>query len=41
LGLSTMKERATLLGGNLEIRSEPDTGTRVRLRMPHPLSPRS
>jgi PAS domain S-box-containing protein len=41
LGLSTMKERATLLGGNLEIRSEPGTGTRVRLRMPHPLSGRS
>jgi PAS domain S-box-containing protein len=41
LGLSTMKERATLLGGNLEIRSEPGMGTRVRLRMPHPLSPRS
>jgi signal transduction histidine kinase len=41
LGLSTMKERATLLGGNLEIRSEPGKGTRVRLRMPHPVSPRS
>ena len=41
LGLSTMKERATLLGGNLEIRSEPSTGTSVRLRMPHPVTPRS
>ena len=41
LGLSTMKERATQLGGNLEIRSEPGMGTRIRLRMPHPVSPRS
>jgi signal transduction histidine kinase len=41
LGLSTMKERAALLGGILEIRSEPGMGTSVRLRMPHPLSPRS
>jgi signal transduction histidine kinase len=41
LGLSTIKERVTLLGGNLEIRSEPGTGTSVRLRMPHPVPPRS
>ena len=33
LGLSTMGERATLLGGDLEVRSEPGEGTRVRLRL--------
>ena len=33
LGLSTMGERATLLGGDLEVRSSPGEGTRVRLRL--------
>jgi len=36
MGLSTMRERAVLLGGNLEVRSEPGEGTRVRLRLPRP-----
>jgi signal transduction histidine kinase len=33
MGLSTMRERAALLGGELEVRSEPGGGTRVRLRL--------
>jgi signal transduction histidine kinase len=33
LGLSTMRGRATLLGGDLEVRSSPGEGTRVRLRL--------
>ena len=35
-GLSTMRERAAMLGGQLEIRSERHTGTRVTLRVPAP-----
>jgi signal transduction histidine kinase len=33
MGLSTMRERAALLGGDLEVHSEPGGGTRVRLRL--------
>ena len=36
IGLSTMEERAALLGGDLEVRSEPGGGTRVRLRLARP-----
>jgi signal transduction histidine kinase len=36
MGLSTMRERAALLGGELEVRSGPDEGTRVRLRLARP-----
>lgn len=34
LGLISMQERAELLGGKLEIRSSPDTGTRVIVSVP-------
>ena len=34
VGLSSMDERAAALGGDLEVASEPDMGTRVRLRIP-------
>lgn len=33
-GIQTMKERASLLGGTLEVASEPGRGTEVRLRIP-------
>lgn len=33
-GLQGMRERATLVGGELTIRSEPGSGTQVRLRLP-------
>ena len=36
VGLSSMRERAALIGGQLEIESEIDQGTRVRLRVPLP-----
>lgn len=36
MGLRTMGERAALLGGDLEVRSEPGEGTRVRLRVARP-----
>jgi signal transduction histidine kinase len=36
MGLSTMSERAALLGGDLEIRSERGGGTSVRLRLTRP-----
>ena len=35
LGLTSMEERATAVGGTLEIDSGPGTGTTVRLRVPH------
>lgn len=37
LGLLGMRERASLLGGNLEILSNPGTGTRVKLTIPQPI----
>jgi signal transduction histidine kinase len=33
-GLKTLKERAVMLGGALELRSEPGVGTRLTLRVP-------
>jgi len=36
LGLRSMVERATRLGGTLEIHSAPGNGTRVRARFPSP-----
>jgi PAS domain S-box-containing protein len=36
VGLGAMRERAALLGGSLEVFSEPAEGTRVRLRVPRP-----
>jgi PAS domain S-box-containing protein len=36
VGLSSMHERATLIGGELEIESQPGQGTSVRLRVPLP-----
>ena len=35
LGLTSMEERATAVGGTLEIDSGPSPGTTVRLRVPH------
>ncbi|AGL20662.1 sensor histidine kinase [Actinoplanes sp. N902-109] len=35
-GLSSMQERVRLFGGSLEVTSEPDAGTRVRVRVPLP-----
>jgi signal transduction histidine kinase len=40
MGLSTMREQAALLGGDLEIRSELGGGTRVRLRLARPHDPK-
>ena len=37
VGLEGMRERASLLGGNLEVRSEPGRGTSVRVRLSRPL----
>jgi signal transduction histidine kinase len=34
LGLLGMKERVQILGGNLEVDSEPGHGTRIRISLP-------
>ena len=34
LGIAGMRERALLVGGDLEIESRPELGTRVRLQVP-------
>ncbi len=34
IGMDSMRERAVLIDGELEIESEPDLGTSVRLRAP-------
>ena len=36
VGLRSMRERAALCGGELEVKSEPERGTNVRLRVPLP-----
>jgi signal transduction histidine kinase len=36
VGLKSMRERASAIGGRLEIKSEVGQGTRVRLRLPAP-----
>jgi signal transduction histidine kinase len=38
MGLSSMRERVGLLGGNLELRSEPGTGTWVIAEIPLPMA---
>ena len=35
-GLTGMRERAAVIGGTLEVTSEPGAGTTVRLRTPAP-----
>jgi signal transduction histidine kinase len=39
LGLRSMRERATILGGTFELDSEPGRGTRVRASIPLPAAP--
>jgi two-component system NarL family sensor kinase len=39
IGLKTMKERAALIGGSLDIRSIPDHGTTISVRFPAPTNP--
>ncbi|MEX1329108.1 MAG: ATP-binding protein [Desulfobacterales bacterium] len=34
LGLLGMRERASPLGGSFQLRSEPGTGTRIRIEIP-------
>ena len=39
IGISTMKERANLIGGTLEIQSAPGGGTTLTVKFPHPKIP--
>jgi signal transduction histidine kinase len=39
VGLGLLGERARLVGGQLEVRSRPGSGTTLRLRLPVPLTP--
>jgi signal transduction histidine kinase len=41
LGLFGMRERALYVGGEVEVRSTPGAGTRVRIRIPLPSPPRA
>jgi signal transduction histidine kinase len=34
LGISSMRERAELLGGSFVLSSDPDGGTRIEVRLP-------
>ena len=34
IGLAGMRERALLLDGHLEIRSQPESGTTIEMRLP-------
>lgn len=40
-GLASMRERAQIIGGELEIDSAPQDGTRIRVRVPLPISERA
>ena len=37
LGITTMRQRASMVGGTLDVSSEPGKGTRIALGIPVPL----
>jgi signal transduction histidine kinase len=41
VGLASMRERAQIIGGELEIDSQPQDGTRIRVRIPLPMPART